>query len=201
VAPPWRFHREVPTKIDKGCDIRYLAPASEVPGMFKLGGDLELFRRLIRARIEGLRNYARACIDALYGNISRLDRGITTISLVRGNALGGLRGGHVQRRVLIAERSAKLGLPKIFSTCFRAWASTACWAANWTARAKRLILSGKVYTAEELYEMGVVDVLAEDLHGEMAVYDYIRKENRAANGYRALGAAKDRVNPIAIGRC
>ncbi len=24
--------------------------------------------------------------------------------------------------------------------------------------------------------MGVVDVLAEDLHGEMAVYDYIRKE-------------------------
>lgn len=49
--------------------------------------------------------------------------------------------------------------------------------------------------------MGVVDVLAEDLHGEMAVYDYIRKENRAANGYRALGAPKDRVNPIAIGRC
>jgi DSF synthase len=64
-----------------------------------------------------------------------------------------------------------------------------------------LILSGKVYTAEELYEMGVVDVLAEDLHGEMAVYDYIRKENRAANGYRALGAPKDRVNPIAIGKC
>ncbi|MDQ3731504.1 MAG: hypothetical protein M3329_06045 [Pseudomonadota bacterium] len=50
MAPPWRFHREVATKIDKGCDIRYLALAYEVPGMFKLGGDLELFRRLIRAR-------------------------------------------------------------------------------------------------------------------------------------------------------
>ena len=53
-----------------------------------------------------------------------------------------------------------------------------------------MILSGKVYTAEELYEIGVVDMLAEDLRGEMAVYDYIRKENRAANGYRALGAAE-----------
>jgi len=60
-------------------------------------------------------------------------------------------------------------------------------------------LSGKIYSAEELYEMGVVDVvdvLAEDLQGEMAVYDYVRKEDRSANGYRALRAAKERVNPV-----
>jgi DSF synthase len=59
-----------------------------------------------------------------------------------------------------------------------------------------MILSGRIYSGEELYEMGVVDVLAEDLQGEMAVYDYIRKENRAANGYRALRKAKQRANPI-----
>jgi len=60
-------------------------------------------------------------------------------------------------------------------------------------------LSGKIYSAEELYEMGVVDVvdvLAEDLQGEMAVYDYVSKEDRSANGYRALRAAKDRINGV-----
>jgi len=65
-----------------------------------------------------------------------------------------------------------------------------------SARAERIILSGKIYGAEELYEMGVVDVLAEDLQGEMAVYDHIRRENRSANGYRALRAAKDRINGV-----
>lgn len=193
-----RFHQEVTAKIDEGRDIRYLALASEVPGVFNLGGDLELFRRLIRARNrDGLRNYARACIDALYGNISRLDRGITTISLVQGDALGGGFEAAMSSDVLVAERSAKLGLPEILFNLFPGMGAYSLLSRKLdSARAERLILSGRIYGAEELYEMGVVDVLAEDLRGEMAVYDYVRKQNRAANGYRALRAAKDRVNPV-----
>ena len=34
-------------------------------------------------------------------------------------------------------------------------------------------MSGKVYTAEELHRLGVVDVLAEDGQGENAVRDYV----------------------------
>ncbi|OGI57239.1 MAG: hypothetical protein A2V58_06475 [Candidatus Muproteobacteria bacterium RBG_19FT_COMBO_61_10] len=50
------------------------------------------------------------------------------------------------------------------------------------ARAEKIILSGKIYSAEELYEMGVVDVLANDGEGEQAVYAYIKKQNQANQG-------------------
>lgn len=166
--------------------------------MFNLGGDLELFRRLIQTRDrDGLNQYARACINALYGNISDLDRNITTISLVQGNALGGGFEAAMSSDVLIAERSTKLGLPEILFNLFPGMGAYSLLSRKLdAARAERLILSGRIYGAEELFEMGIVDVLAEDLRGEMAVYDYIRRENRAANGYRALRAAKNRVNPI-----
>lgn len=193
-----RFHRQTAAEIDEGRDIRYLVLASEVPGVFNLGGDLELFRRLIRMRDrQGLRQYAKACVDALYGNISHLGRDLTTISLVQGDCLGGGFEAALSSDVLIAEKSTKLGLPEILFNLFPGMGAYSLLSRKLSpAQAERLILSGRIYDAEELYEMGVVDVLAEDLHGEMAVYDYIRRENRAANGYRALRAAKQRVNRI-----
>jgi DSF synthase len=62
--------------------------------------------------------------------------------------------------------------------------------------AQQLILSGKVYEAEELHAMGVVDVIADDGEGELAVYEYIKRENRARNGFAALRQARDSINPI-----
>ena len=51
-----------------------------------------------------------------------------------------------------------------------------------------MILSGNVYDAEELHEMGLVDILVSQGEGEIAVYDYIRRENRARNGFRSTTA-------------
>jgi DSF synthase len=73
--------------------------ASDKPGVFNLGGDLDLFKKLIgeRDRAELLR-YGRACIDVLYSNYQAFDLPVTTISLVQGDALGGgLRGSTVER--------------------------------------------------------------------------------------------------------
>jgi DSF synthase len=61
-----------------------------------------------------------------------------------------------------------------------------------------MILSGNVYQAQELYEMGLVDILVEDGEGEMAVYEYIRRENRARNGFRAFRRVRDYANPITL---
>jgi DSF synthase len=44
--------------------------------------------------------------------------------------------------------------------------------------------------------MGLVDILTEKGEGERAVYDYIRKENRARNGTRALRAAARKVEHV-----
>ena len=47
-------------------NVRYIALASKVPGVFNLGGDLNLFIELIRNKDrKGLMHYATSCIDTL----------------------------------------------------------------------------------------------------------------------------------------
>ncbi len=192
----WCNELEANTAETRG--IRYHVLASNVPDVYNLGGDLGLFRSLIQNRNKAaLHTYAKTCIDALYANIIHFKRDITTISLVQGDALGGGFETAMSSDVLIAERSSKMGLPEILFNLFPGMGAYSLLSRRLGgARAERMILSGRIYGAEELFEMGVVDVLAEDLQGEMAVYDYIRREDRAANGYRAVRAAKHRVDPI-----
>lgn len=182
---------------DAGID--YMVLASKVPGIFNLGGDLALFRSLVEAGDrQSLQRYAHACIDMLWTNISGIDgRDITTIALVQGEALGGGFEGAMSAHVLIAERSARMGLPEILFNLFPGMGAYSLLSRKLDpVRAERLILSGRIHTAEELHAMGVVDVLAEDDQGEQAVYDYIARENRARNGFRALRAAKRLSNPV-----
>lgn len=194
------FQEDVTRMFDSptGKAIRYLVLASDVPGVFNLGGDLELFRQSIIARDRGgLLRYAKACIEVLYANIINLDRDLTTVSLVQGDALGGGFEAALSSNVLIAERSAKLGLPEVLFNLFPGMGAYSLLSRKvGGAQAERMILSGKLYSAEELYETGLVDVLAEDGQGEMAVYEYIKRENRSRNGFHALREAKRVVNPI-----
>ncbi len=181
-----------------GKKLRYHVLASDVPGVYNLGGDLNLFHSLIQARNRpALLHYAKSCIEVLHSNIVHFYRDITTISLVQGDAFGGGFEAALSSDVLIAERSAKLGLPEILFNLFPGMGAYSLLSRRIGGTpAERLILSGKIYSAEELYEMGIVDVLAEHNQGEKAVYDYIRKEDKSANGYRALRAAKQCVNPV-----
>jgi DSF synthase len=54
----------------------------------------------------------------MYENIIHLDRDVTTIALVQGDALGGGFETALSSNVLIAERSAKLGFPEILFNLF-----------------------------------------------------------------------------------
>lgn len=182
----------------EGRDYKYLVAVSDVPGVFNLGGDLDLFTNLIQAKDrDGLMKYAVACIDALYETYVHLNRDITTISLVQGDALGGGFEGALSSNVLIAERGTKMGLPEILFNLFPGMGAYNLLSHKiGSSKAEQMILSGRLYTAEELYEMGVVDFLAEKGEGELAVYDYIKRAERAANGYRAMRSVKDISNRI-----
>lgn len=195
-----RFHGDIVQEITnpKGQKIDYLVLASDVPGVFNLGGDLHLFKTLIvNQDREALFNYAKSCIDAVWRNITNLGSNLTTISLVQGDALGGGFEAALSSDVIIAERGAKMGFPEILFNLFPGMGAYSLLSRRLSsASAEKIILSGKVYTAEELYDLGVVDILADDTHGDLAVYDYIKKENKSKNGYRAFRAAKSCVNPI-----
>lgn len=179
-------------------EVEYAVLASKVPGVYNLGGDLDLFRRLIiTGDRSGLLSYAKACIDALYIKMMGFHRNITHITLVQGDALGGGFECAMSAHVLVAERSAKLGLPEILFNLFPGMGAYSILSRKiGPAQAERMILSGRLYNAEELYDMGVVDVLADDGQGEMAVYEYIRREGKARNGFQAVRAVRDRLHPI-----
>ncbi len=63
-------------------------------------------------------------------------------------------------------------------------------------QAEKMILSGKLYTAEELYDMGVVDILAEAGDGELEVYRYLDKTAKSQNSHEALRKVRDLCNPV-----
>jgi DSF synthase len=64
------------------------------------------------------------------------------------------------------------------------------------AIAEKMVRSGKIYSGEELYQMGVVDVLAEDGQGEYALNNWIKKNHKSLNSFQAINRAKQRVNKL-----
>ena len=180
-------------------DVKYFVLASKVPDTFSLGGDLNLFMRHIVARDRAaLLQYALSCIDCSYAVHSHLGRpGVTSIALVQGQALGGGFESALAANVLIAERGTKMGLPEILFNLFPGMgAMTFLGRRVGYQKAEKIILSGKLYLAEELYEMGVVDVLAEPGEGEKTVYDYVRREEKSRNGILALRSAREISQPV-----
>ena len=193
---------DVARRIDDpdSADVNYVVVASGHPGVYNLGGDLNLFRQLIEARDrESLYKYAQACIRPLFLNALHLNRPhLKTITLVQGDALGGGFECALSGNVLIAERGTKMGFPEILFNLFPGMgAMTLLGRKIGYSKAEKVILSGKLYTAEEMYELGAVDVLVEQGGGEQAVYEFIRKEARQRNGALALRAARELSQPIA----
>lgn len=179
-------------------EVKYFVVASKVADTFSLGGDLNLFMQHITARDrDALYRYAISCVDCSYAVHSHLNRpNVTSIALVQGQALGGGFESALAANVLIAERGAKMGLPEILFNLFPGMgAMTFLGRRVGHHLAEKIIRSGKLYPAEELYEMGVVDVLAEPGEGESAVYDYVRREEKSRNGILALRAARDVSQP------
>lgn len=181
--------------------VKYLvlsASVEKTPGVFSLGGDLNLFRECIRrGDRESLRHYARACIDVLYPNSMDLDLPLTTISLVQGSALGGGMEAALSSTVVIAERSTQMGLPEILFGLFPGMGAYPLLARRiGVAQAERFIKSGRTYNAQELYDMGLVDVVAADGQGEKAVTEYIRRQDSVMGAYEALHRIRRLTAPV-----
>ena len=176
----------------------YIVVGSDVDGVFNLGGDLNLFRDYIESNNrDALFNYAIRCIDILHENITHLDCELTTIALVQGDALGGGFESALASNVVIAEKGVMMGLPEVLFNLFPGMGAYSLLSRRvGTSTAEKIILSGRLYSSDELYEMGVIDVLAEKGEGEMEVYRYIKAANRYSNSYSAVRKVRDICNKI-----
>lgn len=177
----------------------FMVFSSRIPGIFNLGGDLHLFRRLIQERDrERLETYALACIDAVYNASTGFGMPMTTIALVQGSALGGGMEAALATDVLVAERGTQMGLPEVMFNLFPGMGAYSFLSRRLgAAETERFILSGKTWRSEELYELGIVDILAEPGEGEEAVRTFIaERQRRSPNTLMAMERVRRLVNPV-----
>jgi DSF synthase len=169
--------------------LKFLVLGSRSPGVFCFGGDLELFQRLIRdGNRDGLVQYGYRCVEILDRNARALELPMLTIGLVEGSALGGGFESLLSFDVLIAERGATFGLPEVIFGLFPGMGAHAFLTRKLgSAMAERMILSNETYSAEQMYEMGIVHVLAEPGEAASACRDYMQKSRR-----RHMGLVKAR---------
>lgn len=180
--------------------IAHMVLGSRTPGIFNLGGDLSVFLDAIaRGDRERLRVYAHSCVRGQHRFATNLGRPLCTIALVQGDALGGGFEVALAQQVIIAERQAKFGLPEVLFNLFPGMGAYSFLSRRInTAQAERMIISGRVYSAEEMHELGVVDVLAENGQGVEAVYAFVDEYERTRRTRQAAFRARSIVNPISL---
>jgi DSF synthase len=180
-------------------EVGYYVTGSRIPRVFNLGGDLALFVLLIKSRDrDALAHYARLCIDNMYPRTQNFfSPTLTKIALVQGDALGGGFECALASDLIVAEEGAQLGFPEVLFNLFPGMGAYSLLSRRIGMRAaEELILSGRMLPAAELHQMGVVDILAKDGEGPLAVREWIAGNARRRNAVQAAYRAKRCVNPV-----
>jgi DSF synthase len=101
--------------------------------------------------------------------------------------------------ILIAEKSARMGLPEIMFNLFPGMGAYSFLVRRVGRRiAEQFILDGKIFTAEELHAMGIVDLLVEDGQGEAAIVAYCERNRNRFAAERAVYLARRAANPVEL---
>lgn len=187
---------------DKGKQhsVEYVVFASRVPGVFNLGGDLNLFLdAILRQDRASLETYAHLCIDNIYRRYRGFHANITTIALVQGKALGGGFESCLASDIIVAERQATFALPEVLFNMFPGMGALSFLTRRIGLRkAEDMITSGQVYSAKEMMELGIVDEVVEDGLGLEATRALIHHRQRRGKSHRALQLAKRVCQPVTL---
>jgi DSF synthase len=177
--------------------LRHLVLASDAPA-FNLGGDLELFSELIRGdNRQKLLEYARRCVDGVYNFHNGLGGDVRTIALVQGDALGGGLEMALACHTIVAEEGVGMGLPEVLFGLFPGMGAYSFLCKRVSPQlAEKIILDGTIYSSEEMYKMGVVDVLVPKGQGPAAVQEIIDRQQSRPHAHLALNAVRAISQPV-----
>ncbi len=141
--------------------------------------------------------YAKACIDVLYPNAINFSQPLTTISLVQGDALGGGFEAAISSNIVVAEESARFGLPEILFNLIPGMGAYSFLIRRTTPDVvERLITSGEIFTARQMLDLKLLDEVVVDGEGADAVRKLLARHQRKGNAYAALGRVRQCVNPV-----
>lgn len=179
--------------------VDYLVFTSAVPGIFNLGGDLGFFVEAIKNgdRVR-LSQYARLSIDVLYRNYCNLnDSNLTTISLIGGTALGAGFEAALSSDYIIAEEGSEFKFPEVVFNMFPGMGSYSFLARRIPASiVEKMIINAEGFTAEQLYEMGVIDMIADKGKLDEALAAFIKRHKKTKITRKAVLQMRNRIFPL-----
>ncbi|MCG7948422.1 MAG: crotonase/enoyl-CoA hydratase family protein [Candidatus Thiodiazotropha taylori] len=179
--------------------VDYLIFTSDVADVFNLGGDLAFFVDCIKNNDrETLTRYARLSIDVLYSNYSNLGiKDVTTISLVNGTALGAGFEAALSSDYIIAVEGSEFKFPEVVFNMFPGMGAYSFLSRRVApAMVEKMIVNAEGYTAEQLYEMGIVDMIAEKDRLDEALRQFIRRHKKSSITRKAVLNMRNRVMPL-----
>ena len=167
---------------------------------FNLGGDLEYFCDAIRRQDRhALLTYARQCVRGVHAFHTGLDAGAHSIALVQGDALGGGFEAALSCHTIVAEEGVGMGLPEVLFDLFPGMGAYSFLCKRIPPhQAERLMLSGEIHGSDELYKMGLVDVLVPRGQGVQAVEDVIRANRRIPHARAAMHRVRAMSQPVTL---
>lgn len=182
---------------DSDTHLAHIVLASDTH-VFNLGGDLNLFSQLIRARDrDGLLRYATECVDSIHLLQSRLHPNAHTVALVEGDALGGGFELALACQTIVAESGVQMGFPEVLFGLFPGMGAYSLLSQRVSPKvAEQMMLDGIMYSSDELHRMGIVDVLVPKGEGVRAVHEVMRQNRRIASARLALHRVRDAINPV-----
>ena len=180
-------------------EVRHLVLASKAD-VFNLGGDLELFSRLIRTGDRArLLAYAQLCVSVAFHFARLADDRVHSIAVVQGDALGGGFEAALCCHTIIAEEGTGMGFPEVLFDLFPGMGAYTFLSRRVTpAQAERMMLDGNIYSSEELHRMGVVDMLVPRGEGLQAARELVRRRRRMGNALRSLNTVRATCNPVSL---
>ncbi len=182
-----------------GGGMQHVVLASDCDA-FNLGGDLEYFCDSIRRQDRhALLTYARQCVRGVHAFHTGLDAGAHSIALVQGDALGGGFEAALSCHTIVAEEGVGMGLPEVLFDLFPGMGAYSFLCKRIPPhQAERMMLSGEVHSSDELYKLGLVDVLAPRGQGVQAVEDVIRANRRIPHARAAMHRVRAMSQPVTL---
>jgi DSF synthase len=182
-----------------GGGLHHVVLASDCD-VFNLGGDLEYFCDAIRRQDRhALLTYARQCVRGVHAFHTGLDAGAHSIALVQGDALGGGFEAALSCHTIVAEEGVGMGLPEVLFDLFPGMGAYSFLCKRIPPhQAERLMLSGEIQSSDELFKLGLVDVLVPRGQGVQAVEDVIRANRRIPHARAAMHRVRAMSQPVTL---
>lgn len=181
--------------------LRYVVLRSGVGNVFNVGGDLAYFQRLIGAQDRaGLIEYARIAIDVVYRNYTAHNlHGVTTVALLEGDALGGGFESALSCDMIVAEKHVKAGFPEVLFNMFPGMGGMSFLARRAGKRvADEMVRTGRLYSAVELHELGLVDQVVDTGAGLATAQRLMRQREHQQAAHVAMNAVDRLIRPVGL---